>query len=76
MQYVTFDAPYMSVKEGSGIDTIKYHTWPRTPHGKVAPHTQESQEVSPFPAGDHKAAINRQDSMTDTNPIPSFDENN
>ena len=27
---------------------------------------QESQEVSPFPAGDHKAATNRQDSMTDT----------
>ena len=29
-------------------------------------HTQESQEVSPFQAGDHKAAMNRQDSMTDT----------
>ena len=28
--------------------------------------TQESQEVSPFPAGDNKAAMNRQDSMTDT----------
>ena len=28
-------------------------------------HTQESQVVSPFPAGDHKAAMNRQDSMTD-----------
>ena len=27
---------------------------------------QESQEVSLFPAGDHKAAMNRQDSMTDT----------
>ena len=30
-------------------------------------HIQESQEVSPFQAGDHKAARNRQDSMTDTN---------
>ena len=29
-------------------------------------HIQESQKVSPFPAGDHKAASNRQDSMTDT----------
>ena len=29
-------------------------------------HTQESQEVSPFPAGDHKATINRQESMTNT----------
>ena len=28
-------------------------------------HIQESQEVSPFPAGDLKAAMNRQDSMTD-----------
>ena len=24
-------------------------------------HLQESQEVSPFPTGDHKAAMNRQD---------------
>ena len=29
-------------------------------------HTQESEEVSSFPAGDHKAAMNRHDSMTDT----------
>ena len=27
-------------------------------------HKQESQEISPFPAGDHKAAMNRQESMT------------
>ena len=26
-------------------------------------HSQESQDVSPFPAGDHKAARNRQDSI-------------
>ena len=30
-------------------------------------HIQESQKVSPFQAGDHKAAINRQESMIDTN---------
>ena len=29
-------------------------------------HIQESQKVSPFSAGDHKDAMNRQDSMTDT----------
>ena len=29
-------------------------------------HIQENQEVSPFPAGDHKAAMNRQESMTNT----------
>ena len=28
-------------------------------------HKQESQEVSPFPAGDHKTAKNRQESMID-----------
>ena len=30
-------------------------------------HTHESQEVSPFQTGDHKAARNRQDSITKTN---------
>ena len=45
---------------------IKYHTWPRTLHGKVTKHNQESQEVSPFPAADLKAAMNRQESMTNT----------
>ena len=43
----------------SGIYNIMYHTWPRIPHGKVTNTqldiTYESQEVSPFPAGDHKA---------------------
>ena len=28
--------------------------------------TNKSQEVSPFPAGDHKAAMNRRVSMTNT----------
>ena len=28
--------------------------------------TNKSQEVSPFPAGDHKAAMNRRESMTKT----------
>ena len=27
-------------------------------------HIQESQEASPFPAGDHNAAMNRQETMT------------
>ena len=57
-------------------NTIKYHTWPKTPHGNVIKtwtwecdkntrkhHLQESQEASPCPAGDHKATMNRQDSM-------------
>ena len=32
-------------------------------------HIQEGQEVSPFPAGVHKATKNKQDSMTKTNMI-------
>ena len=30
-------------------------------------HTQKKQKVSPFTAGDHKGAKNRQDSKTKTN---------
>ena len=29
-------------------------------------HIQESQDISLFPAGDHKTAMTRQDSMADT----------
>ena len=29
-------------------------------------HIQEGQKVIPFPAGEHKAAMNRQESMTNT----------
>ena len=32
--------------------------------------TNKSQESSPFPAGDHKAAIKRHKSMTNTRPGP------
>ena len=36
--------------------------------GKVTKHSKHnSQEVSPFPAGDHKAIRNRHDSTTHTN---------
>ena len=77
-KFVTFDDHYYKSREEGkdqeliqGIDTIKYHTWPATPYRKVAKtrkhNTQESQEVSPYPAGDHKAARNRQDSKTKTN---------
>ena len=58
------------MRQWSGIDTIKYNTWPRIPHGKVTNTqlniTNKSQEVSPFPAGDHKAAMNRRESMKNT----------
>ena len=38
------------------MDTIKHHTLPRIPMGKID-ITHERQEVSPFPAGDHEASI-------------------
>ena len=60
-------------KEGKDQESIQSSTTPDpgTPYGKVT-KTQEnitlkSQEVSPFPAGDHKATRNRQDSTTKTN---------
>ena len=52
---------------------MKYHTWPRTPNGKVTKAQrliQKHLEVSPFPAGDYKAVRHRQGnnkSKTDTN---------
>ena len=54
-----------------GKDQISIHkssTVPET-YGKVTKTmlTQGSQEASPFLAGDHKAAMNRQDSITKTN---------
>ena len=32
-------------------------------------HTQESQEVSPFPVGDHKATANRQETWQTRNTV-------
>ena len=51
---------------------VPYGRYNQVPYGKVTKtqekhHTQESQEFSPFPAGDHKAAKNIQDSMTKAN---------
>ena len=38
-------------------------TW-ESDKNTIKHHIQESQEVSPFPAGDHKAAMNRRENMT------------
>ena len=62
-------AQYYKVKkkrQRAEIDTFEYHTWPETPYRNVTKthkkhNTQESQEVSPLSACDHKAARNRQD---------------
>ena len=53
------------------INTIKCQTSPRTPHGKLTKtrkhYIQESQEGSHFTVGDYKAAMNRQESIINTN---------
>ena len=41
-------------------------TTPESDKNTIKRHTQESQEVSSFSTGDHKATMNRQESMTNT----------
>ena len=52
-----------SIQSSNTPDT----TWERTKKTTRKHHTQENQEVSSFLAGNLKAAMNNQDSMTDTN---------
>ena len=40
-------------------------TW-ESDQNTIKHHIQESQEVSPFPGGNHNAAINRQENKTNT----------
>ena len=57
-------------KIGNGYNQVPYLTQDTTWENDKTTrkhHIQLSQQVSPFPADDHKAATNRQDSMTDTN---------
>ena len=60
----------LSKKDGKDQETIQSSTTPNTPHGKVTKNTinitNKSQEISPFPAGDHKAAMSRIESMRNT----------
>ena len=48
------------------VPYLTQDTTPESDKNTIKHHTQESQEVSPFPAGDHKAAMNRQESITNT----------
>ena len=64
-------SPY-KCKEGKDQESIQSSTTPDPRHhmGKGQNtrkhHTHESQEVSPFPAGEHKSARSRQDSIIKT----------
>ena len=59
--------------EGKGQEEIQSSTTPDRDHISESDkntrkhHTRELQEARPFPAGDHKAAINRQASIIKTN---------
>ena len=60
---------HKSKKDGKDQESIQSSTTPDSGYhvGKwqnVINITKKSQEVSPFPAGDHKAAMNRRESMT------------
>ena len=51
----------------NGISWLKVNEYDqKRDKNKRKHHKQESQEVSSFPAGDHKAAMIRHDIMTDT----------
>ena len=61
----------MNRNEGKDQESILSNTTPDLGHRMVKwqkhkkHHIQESKEVSFFPVGDHKDAMNRQDSITD-----------
>ena len=64
--------PCKSKYEGRDQRPIKSSTTPDPGHHMRSVkntrkhYIQESQEVSPFPAGDHNAVMNRQESMINT----------
>ena len=70
--YVVLCVQYESNKGGKDQEWIQSSTTPDPGYqnGNVTITqfniTNESQEVSPFPAGDHKAAMIRRQSMTNT----------
>ena len=63
--YLKKQQKIQSEKDGKDQEMIQSRTTPDpgVPHGKVIKNTinntNKSQEGSPFPAGDHKAAMNR-----------------
>ena len=70
--YATLLYPLITCKnEGKDQESIHSSIRPGPGYHKKKPtikhHKQESQEVIPFPAGDHKATINRQEQMINRN---------
>ena len=61
-----------SKKDGKDQESIQLSTTPgpgtiwETNKYTIKHYTQESQEVSPFPPDDHKAAMKRQENTTNT----------
>ena len=50
-----------NVKKGGRYQESFQDTTQGSDENKIKHHVQESQEVSPFPAGDHMATLNRQE---------------
>ena len=48
---------------------LTQYTTSESDKNTIKHHIQESQEVGPFPAEDHKAAMNRQENKTNTKNI-------
>ena len=58
--------PFLSKGEGKDQESLLSNTTPNSSDKNTRKYyTKESQEVSHFQAGDHKAIRNRKDSMTD-----------
>ena len=65
-----FGSCFLKIKEeGKDQISIQSCTTPDPGHIMESDKNTESQEVSPFPAGDHKAARNRRDSRSEANTI-------
>ena len=67
LRHVLRTGIFKSKKEGKDQKMIQSSTTPDQDNTwesneiTIKHHTQESQEVIPFPAGDHKATANRQE---------------
>ena len=58
------DGKDQETKQSSKPHLTQYNTWESNKN--TLNITNRSQEVCPFPAGDHKAAMNRRESMRNT----------
>ena len=65
---IIYNYDHKSKNRGKDHKSIQSCTTPDQGHhtAKLQKHNKNHTQVSPFPAGDNKAAMNRQESMTNT----------